>query len=30
MNIHENQRIMRGSREDFEQQYNKYLMEYCC
>ena len=29
MNMHENQRIIRDSKEDFEQQYNMYLVRYC-
>ena len=29
MNMHENQRIIRDSKEDYEQQYNMYLAKYC-
>lgn len=29
MNMHENQRIIRDSKEDYEQQYNMYLVKYC-
>ena len=28
MNMHENQRIIRDSKEDYEQQYNMYLVKY--
>ena len=27
--MHENQRVIRGSTEDYEQQYNMYLAKYC-
>ena len=29
MNMHENQRIIRDSKEDYERQYNMYLVKYC-
>ena len=29
MNMHENQRIIRDSKEDFEQRYHMYLVKYC-
>ena len=29
MNMHENQRIIRDSKKDYEQQYNMYLAKYC-
>ena len=29
MNMHENQRIMRDSKENFERQYHMYLAKYC-
>jgi phosphate:Na+ symporter len=29
MNMHENQRIIRDTKEDYEQQYNMYLAMYC-
>ena len=29
MNIHENQRIIRDSKEDYKQQYQMYLAKYC-
>ena len=29
MNIHENQRIIRDSKEDYGQQYQMYLAKYC-
>ena len=29
MTKHENQRIIRDSKEDYEQQYNTYLAKYC-
>ena len=30
MNMHENQRFIRDSKEDYEQQYNLYLEKYWC
>ena len=30
MNMHENQRIIRDSKEDYERQYNLYLEKYWC